>query len=140
MGFVIYVPFPSSEESARYLMVWMGMLGSAVALRHGRHIGVTILAERIPSVCAPYFNAFIQIVMIGFLVVIARQGLALALFNALQRSPALRISMFYPYFSIPVGAVFMILELCADLLHQFFPTPAGAQRTLVSRMLEGTEP
>mgnify|MGYP006290579219 FL=1 len=33
--FVIYVPFPWSEELARYLMIWMGMLGLAVALRHG---------------------------------------------------------------------------------------------------------
>lgn len=137
--FVIYVPFPWSEESARYLMIWMGMLGSAVALRHGRHIGVTILAERMPSAIAPYFTAMIQVVMIGFLVVIAKQGFALALFNATQRSPALEIPMFYPYLAIPVGAVFMVLELCADLLHQFFPTSAGAERTLVARVLDGSE-
>jgi hypothetical protein len=29
----------------------------------------------------------------------------------------------------------MILELCADVLHELFPTPAGSDRNMVSRVL-----
>jgi TRAP-type C4-dicarboxylate transport system permease small subunit len=137
--FVIYVPFPWSEECARYLMIWMGMLGSAVALRYGRHIGVTVLVERMPQQVYRYVIMGIQLVMIGFLVIVAKEGITLAVFNFSQRSPALEIPMFYPYIAIPVGAALMILELCADLLHEFFPTPAGAHRTIISRVLEGSD-
>jgi hypothetical protein len=46
--FVIYIPLPWSEELARYLMIWTGMVGSFVALREGRHIGVTLVVNRLP--------------------------------------------------------------------------------------------
>ncbi|MGN1038800.1 MAG: TRAP transporter small permease, partial [Mailhella sp.] len=39
--------FQTSEEIARFSMCWMAMLGSAVALRQGRHLGVRVLVERL---------------------------------------------------------------------------------------------
>ncbi len=72
--FVIYMPFPWSEEIARYLMIWMGMLGSFVALRKGRHIGVTFLVERLPKGLNRVLTPLIQLALIAFLAVIAVQG------------------------------------------------------------------
>jgi TRAP-type C4-dicarboxylate transport system permease small subunit len=133
--FVIYIPFPWSEECARYLMVWMGMLGTVAALRQGRHIGVTVLIQRLPIRYLRWLLIILQLVLAGFLAIIAKEGFALSMFNATQQSPAMEIPMFIPYVAIPVGAVLMILELCADVLHELFPTPAGSDRNMVSRVL-----
>jgi TRAP-type C4-dicarboxylate transport system permease small subunit len=122
--FVIYMPFPWSEEIARYLMIWVGMIGSFVALRKGRHIGVTFLMERIPAAVARVLNPLIQIVLVGFLAVIAAQGGKLAVLNATQKSPAMMIPMIYPYLAIPVGAALMILEMTAVLMKDLFAPPA----------------
>lgn len=121
--FVVYMPFPWSEEIARYLMIWVGMLGSFVALRKGRHIGVSFLVDRLPAAVTRVLTPFIQFALIAFLAVIAVQGWKLALFNAAQKSPAMMIPMVYPYLAIPVGALLMILELTAVFFTGLFSAP-----------------
>jgi TRAP-type C4-dicarboxylate transport system permease small subunit len=133
--YVVYVPFPWSEESARYLMIWMSMLGAAVALRHGRHIGVTVLVEKLPGALSRWLTVFLRLAMLFFLLIIAKEGFSLAMFNAGQYSAAMDISMFLPYSAIPVGAVLMSVELIADLFHEFHPTEAGADRQVTTRVL-----
>ena len=133
--FVIYVPFPWSEEFARYLMIWMGMLGSAVALRHGRHIGVSIIVEQFPPGLQKWIVSSTQLAMIGFLCFVCKEGWTMAVFNASQHSPSMEIPMFYPYLAISAGALLMIIELAAGLLHDFFPTEAGVKRDMVSGAL-----
>jgi TRAP-type C4-dicarboxylate transport system permease small subunit len=126
--FVVYLPFPWSEEIARYLMIWVGMVGSFVALRKGRHIGVTFLVEKLPAALDRVLTPLVQATLIAFLAVIAREGLHLAIANAAQKSPAMMIPMIYPYLAIPVGASLMMIELTAGLLNHLFPTEKKATR------------
>lgn len=135
--FVVFVPLPWSEELARYLMIWTGMVGSFVAMRQGRHIGVTMVVDRLPPRAALAVSIFVQAVTIAFLVVLARQGLALTLVNLQQLSPAMRIPMFYPYLAVPVGAVLMILELAAGILQDICPAEAGRPRKIAAATLDG---
>jgi C4-dicarboxylate transporter, DctQ subunit len=125
--FIVYKPVPWSEEAARYLMVWMGMLGSVLALRRGRHIGVTALVERLPPALGRVVTRLVYLVMIGFLGIIVWEGFHLAVFNISQRSAAMEISMSIPYMAIPVGAAMMVVDLVANLLDGFFPTLAGVR-------------
>ncbi len=132
--FVVYVPFPWSEELARYLMVWMGMLGSVVALRKGRHIGVTIFIEKLPSALYRSVLSLVQLVLIVFLAILLKEAWEFAVFNIDQASPAMGIPMFYPYVAVFVGAVLMIIELIADILQDYFPTSAGTHREIVAKI------
>jgi TRAP-type C4-dicarboxylate transport system permease small subunit len=134
--FVYYVPFPWSEECARYLMIWMGMLGSVVALQKGRHIGVTVLVEKIPDYLRRGTTLLVRLVSIGFLSVLFQQGIGFALFNLNQLSPAMEISMLIPYCSIPVGTAMMILVIVGDIMDTFFPSntvPASSRAFLANR-------
>lgn len=133
--FVIYIPFPWSEESARYLMIWMGMVGAATAMRYGRHIGVTVLIERLPPGANRCLSPFIDLAMVVFLAVMAKEGFRLAVKNAAQHSPAMDLPMLIPYLAIPVGAALMILEITASSLQEFFPTEAGSMRKTVPDVL-----
>ena len=133
--FVIYIPFPWSEECARYLMIWMGMVGAATAMRRGRHIGVTILIERLPPRIFHLLSPFLMLSMVIFLIVMAKEGFRLAVENAVQYSPAMDLPMLIPYLAIPVGAALMILEITASVLQEFFPTEAGSVRKLATDQL-----
>ncbi len=138
--FVIYRPVPWSEEAARYLMIWLGMLGSVVALRKGRHIGVTALVDALPERIAKILAYGVRLTMIGFMAVIGWEGLKLAIFNYPQLSAAMEITMTIPYMAIPVGAAMMIVDLMAELLHEFFPTPVGERTRLTSAVLDFEKP
>jgi TRAP-type C4-dicarboxylate transport system permease small subunit len=72
-----------------------------------------------------------------FLAIVAKQGLALALTNLSQLSPAMRIPMFYPYLAVPVGAALMIIELSAGILQTLFLTEAGRPRKISAATLDG---
>lgn len=119
--FVIYRPVPWSEEAARYLMIWMGMLGSVVALNRGRHIGVTALVDLLPVPVSNIAGIFVRITMACFLGLIGFEGFRLAFFNYPQLSAAMEISMMIPYLAIPVGASMMIIDLIAELLNEYWP-------------------
>jgi len=138
--FVVYRPVPWSEEAARYLMIWLGMLGSVVALRKGRHIGVTALVDILPPRISSVMGYVVRVSMIGFLGIIGWEGVGLAIFNYPQLSAAMEIPMMIPYMAIPVGAIMMIVDLLAELLHEFFPTPVGERTRLVSAVLDAEKP
>jgi TRAP-type C4-dicarboxylate transport system permease small subunit len=123
--FVIYVPFPWSEECARYLMIWMGMLGSVIALHQGRHIGVTFFMERLHTCLRKPARGLTLAGMVLFLGILCWQGILFSLFNADQTSPALEIPMIIPFGAIPVGSLMMILVMLAEMLDLFFPGSKG---------------
>lgn len=123
--FVIYVPFPWSEECARYLMIWMGMLGSVIALQQGRHIGVTFFMEKLPLGLRKPARGLTQAGMILFLGILCWQGILFSLFNADQTSPALEIPMIIPFGAIPIGSAMMVLVMLADMFDLFFPGSEG---------------
>ena len=138
--FVIYRPVPWSEEAARYLMIWLGMLGSVVALRKGRHIGVTALVDVLPPRVSRVLVYAVRLSMIGFLGIIGWEGVQLAIFNYPQLSAAMEITMMIPYMAIPVGAIMMIVDLVAELLYELFPTPVGERTRLASAVLDLGKP
>jgi len=131
--FVYYVPFPYSEELARYLMIWMAMFGSVIALRHGKHIGVRVLVERLPEGIYDNFAVpLVQVCMVVFLAILAWQGWDLSMRNAMQMSPSMELSMRWPYLAVPVGALMMILDIVADMLQDRFPTSAGSTANIAA--------
>ncbi len=110
--FVVFVPLPWSEELARYLMVWMAMLGAPLALRMDQHIGVGLVLERLPRRARLWLTLGTCLVTIAFMAVIGWQGVLLCRKNLTQVSPAMQLPMMFSYAAIPVGGVCMLLELC----------------------------
>ncbi len=135
--FLVHVPFPWSEELARYLMIWMGMLGAFVALREGRHIGVSLFVDRLPPAWGSKLMVLVQLATMAFLGIVAKQGFSLALFNSSQLSPAMQIPMVLPYMAVPVGSSLMILELATGVLGEFFPLEGQRARRLTAATLDG---
>jgi len=110
--FVVFLALPWTEELARYLMIWMAMLGAPLALRMDRHIGVGIVLERLPRRARLWITLATCLTTMAFMGVIGWQGYVLCTRNLTQVSPAMQLPMVLTYASIPVGGVCMLLELC----------------------------
>ena len=135
--FVVYVPFPWSEEAARFLMIWMVMFGSVIAFRRGRHIGVRVLVERMPpGVYDRYLAPLVQLSILMFMCTMCWQGWQFSMRSRFQISPALEISMAYAYLAVPVGMAMMALDVVADILQDRFPTPAGSSAKISASSLD----
>jgi TRAP-type C4-dicarboxylate transport system permease small subunit len=114
--YVLNFPLFWTEEFARYCLVWSSLLGSAVAVKRGQHIAVTIFMERMP---APLRQGLTIIALISVAVVLAIilwGGIQLVAITRAQISPALRISMSIPYLAVPVGAALMLVHTVGFIL------------------------
>ena len=115
-----------SEELARFLMLWLTMLGAAAALRSGAHLSVTSLVDALPPRALAWALAFRDAALVGAAGLLAWYGFLFARLNGAQESAALEIPMSVPYGALPVGAVLIVvLVLLARLLGRPFPTQAS---------------
>ena len=68
-----------TEETAKFLMVWLVFAGAPIALRLGGHASVDILPDMLPERLRQSLFVLIYLLILGFLVVLIDQGIAFAL-------------------------------------------------------------
>jgi len=112
--FVFKFSISWTEQLARFLLIWISMLGAAAAVRLGSHIGVMFVVTRLKQ-WRPFIMVTNAILVIGFLVVVGVYGIKLCISQSKQVSPVLQLSMFWPYLSIPTGCFFMIIHYLSAL-------------------------
>jgi TRAP-type C4-dicarboxylate transport system permease small subunit len=112
--YVLRQPVDWTEEAARYIFVWVAMLGAGIAAKDRAHFFVDLLLERMPPKLGKYVTVFTGVVSSAFLLVVSWAALELALSNGVQDSPVLTIPMSIPYFAVPVGLGLMALFTVSD--------------------------
>jgi TRAP-type C4-dicarboxylate transport system permease small subunit len=114
-------PLIWSEEAARYLFVWVSMIGAALAVRQGSHYALTALVERLPAVAQRATAVGVFVVSVAFVLILLVTGVNETLQAHLQDAATLPFRMSLPYAAMPVGAALMLAHL---LLRVVLPRPA----------------
>src|SRR5438552_14227589 len=78
------------EEVSRYAMIWLPFLGAGLVLRHGGHIGIDTLLERLP-LWAPKIRAAIFVLLFGFFAFMAWISARYAMLAWTQTTAVLQI-------------------------------------------------
>jgi len=120
--YVLNNPTGWSEELARYIFVWITLLGSAVVLKRGKHVEVGYLVERAPPRVQKVLGLAAQLGVLIFLCVLLVSGIGLTGVGHRQVSAAMELPMSIMYAALPAGAFFMILFLVAELIGQLIGT------------------
>lgn len=110
--FVLHDPSTWTEELARFMLIWVSLLGAAVALGRGAHLGIDYFVSKMPEKIRRRTEvfAFFSIAVFSLLVMfiggleLVRSNLALG-----QTSPALGVKMGYVYLAIPISGFFLTL-------------------------------
>lgn len=111
LRYVVKASLPWSEELARYLMVWIGLLGASLAMHEGRHVGVTLVVDRAHGLLRKILTGTALIAVLWFLWLMLSEGTRLVQNIWQQRSPAMNLPMAIPYAAIPLGAIFMMVQV-----------------------------
>lgn len=101
--YVTVNPLIWTEEVARYLFVWITLIGAAAGVRVHAHFGLDILRRYAPPLRTA-LGAVTMLIVAGFLVLLLYTGIAETRQAALQISPALQVRMHWAYLALPVGA------------------------------------
>ena len=110
--FVMGKPSSWTEELATFLLIWVSLLGAAVALGRGAHLGIDYFTHKLPERNRIQTELFVFAVvsLFSFLVMVGG-GISLVIHTlALEQiSVALHIPMGYVYLAIPISGAFLVL-------------------------------
>jgi TRAP-type C4-dicarboxylate transport system permease small subunit len=133
--YVVGLSFAWVDEIARYLLVWIGFLGSVVAARTGAHICIETLVNALPRRVGRIVTATMLAILVVFLLVLVCESWILTERVQLQRSGAMRISVAWVYAAAPVGFALMAVNFAAQLaavVREILRGPSDAQAEGVS--------
>lgn len=108
MRYVFNDPLTWSEEAARYLFVWVSLVGAGAAVGRGAHYGMETLHQRLPPGLHRFFGAAAMLVVFAFAVALFVTGIRETALAARQFSWSMPIRMHWAYAAVPVGAALMI--------------------------------
>ena len=129
--FLLRHPSSFTEEVARYLLVWVGVLGGAYAVGTRIHLAIDLLPSKLEGRHKAFLELLIEICIFVFaalVLVIGGSGLVWLTLDLGQTSAAMQI---------PLGIVYLVLPL-SGLLMMFYSALHGAEAFKAVRAEAGT--
>jgi len=99
------------EELTRYMMVWVGFIGSGLVLRFGAHIAVDVFQDLLPARAARALRALIVVILAVTFATMAWLGSRYVAFAWDQETPVLNWNFGLVYLAIPIGSLLMLAHL-----------------------------
>ncbi|UCH19991.1 MAG: TRAP transporter small permease [Deltaproteobacteria bacterium] len=114
---VLSAGLPWSEEVPKLGMVWMGFIGTSMALRREQHIGFYALINRLPAKMQTIFKLIGHFLVLFFLIILIKWGFFLAFtVGSSSVSPEMNISYLWLLLIVPIAGIFMALQLFMKIL------------------------
>ncbi len=109
--FILQSPSSYTEELARFLLIWIGLLGAAYASGKKLHLAIDLISGKLNEVRKSYLSILINTLVAFFAIVVMIVGgirLVWVMLLLKQISPALSLPMGYVYLALPISG-FLIL-------------------------------
>ncbi|TGD71952.1 TRAP transporter small permease [Mangrovimicrobium sediminis] len=114
--FALNDPSSYTEEIARFLLIWIGLLGGCYAYRHNSHLGLDLLTQKLSPAAQRLAALLIDTVTIAFAALVLGYGggqLVWLTLELQQTSAALGIPMGYVYSVLPLSGALMVFYCLA---------------------------
>ncbi len=99
------------EEISRYMMVWVGFIGSGLVLSYGAHIAVEAFQDVLPTRAAQATRALVVVVLAITFVAMTWLGVQYVRFAWDQETPVFNWNFGLIYLAIPIGSALMLIHL-----------------------------
>ncbi|MCI7353684.1 MAG: TRAP transporter small permease [[Pasteurella] mairii] len=120
--YVLGAPSIVTDELARFLFMWVGLIGAAYATGLKRHLAIDLLLLKMQGKNKTSLEVVILLVMIffaGYILLYGGGNLAWDTHLTGQVSPSLGIDMGLVYLCLPVSGAIMLFYLLIDLIGKF---------------------
>jgi len=102
-----------TEELATFLLIWVGLLGSAYAYREKAHLGIDLISTKLNERGRLITELLVLIIIILVSIIVFIFGglrLVYITFSLNQISPAMQINMGFIYSVVPITGTLFILH------------------------------
>ena len=113
-------PSSFTDELARYLMIWIGILGAAFVSGKNMHVAIDILPSRASVKTQKKLKTIVTLIIILFVFfafIVGGSRLVYISHILGQQSPALQIPLAVVYLIIPISGLLIIYYKVSDLLN-----------------------
>lgn len=132
---VLRDPSSYTEELARYLLIWVGLLGASYAAGKKLHLAIDLIPSKLEGKARHYLELVIEACIFFFALFVMAVGgtrlVALTLYLG-QTSAALGIALGYVYLVIPLSGI-LIMFYTASFMIDRFGIMAGKQKMPIER-------
>jgi len=114
-------PSSFTDELARYLMIWIGILGAAYVSGKNMHVAINVLPEKFSKSTQKKIAIFVDILIIVFVfsaLIIGGIRLVYISYTLGQHSPSLQIPLAVVYLVLPLSGLLIIYYKTSDLLNK----------------------
>lgn len=115
-----------SEELARFLLIWISLLGGAVAFGEKAHLGVDYFVGKLDSSVQKGIAIVSQLIILFLAIALFIYGgsrVVLIQLSIGQETPALGWAMGYVYLGLPIAGIFIVLFTVEQMLETLLSTP-----------------
>ena len=119
--YVLESPSSFTDEMARYLLIWVGLLGAAWASGKKMHLAINIFPSSLKVSNQRILAIFVNILIIGFaLTTLVIGGGRLVYITSIlgQKSAALHISLALVYSVLPLSGILIIFYSLSDIMEK----------------------
>ena len=119
--FILGSPSSFTDELARYLMIWIGILGAAYVAGQQLHVAIDVFPKRLSGSAQKKLKQLVAILIILFCLsamVIGGSRLVYITHVLDQKSPALQVPLSVVYLVIPLSGLLIIYYKVSDLLNK----------------------
>ncbi|MDP3072023.1 MAG: TRAP transporter small permease [Opitutaceae bacterium] len=117
--FVLRQPSSFTEELARYMMIWVGLLGSAYAAGKKSHLALDLITARLEGARKRASELFIHAAVLVFALAVMVGGGGRLVYIQLtlgQQSAALQWKLGYVYLAVPLAGAFIVFYSALGLI------------------------
>ena len=119
-----------TEELARFLLIWVTLLGAAVAFGQKGHLGVDYFVEKLHRDARRLMSIVSHLIVIFFAIAIFIYGGSQVVSNTLameQVTPSLGWKMGHVYLALPVSGVFILMFALSNLFESLADSETNSQ-------------
>ncbi|MDI6447711.1 TRAP transporter small permease [Anaerobaca lacustris] len=134
--FILNDPSTWTEELAVFLLIWVSLLGAAVALGRGAHLGIDYFVGKLPERTRLATEVFVFFCVAAFSLLVMLIGgvdLVRSTLELGQESPALGVRMGYVYLAVPISGFFLTLYAGIGLVERIQGLLKGDPSTDMAR-------
>ena len=119
--FVLRDPSSFTEELARYLLIWVGLLGASYAAGQRMHLAVDLLPSKLTGRRKRYLSLVIEgctLVFAFFALVVGGANLVRVTLLLGQTSAALQVPLGYVYLAVPLSGLLIMFYAAYAMVEQ----------------------
>jgi TRAP-type C4-dicarboxylate transport system permease small subunit len=117
--YILGTPSSFTDELARFLMIWVGILGAAYVSGRNMHVAIDVLPTKCNATTQRSLKQLVRLLIALFCffgLVVGGARLVYVTYVLEQYSPALGVPLAVVYLVIPLSGVLIIFYKVADML------------------------